>query len=170
MTDSLVPFTKAPSMLTLQSSNARSNASDLVGFLCFTLDDEEFGVDLQLVGQVVKPPPVTWVPRIPEQFLGVIPIRGQVVTLMDLRQLMGRQATSWPKGGRVLIVDIGDEQLGLLVDSVTQVRRFPMKDLEKKPNLPGDKTSDHVVCVARSTGVKPVLILDLDALLQERMR
>jgi purine-binding chemotaxis protein CheW len=170
MNNSLVPFAKTPSLLTLQSANARANASEPVGFLCFTMDDEEFGVDLQLVCQVVKPPPVTWVPRIPNRFLGVIPIRGQVVTLLDLKPLMGRRPTEWPRGARVLIVDTGLEQIGLLVDSVTQVRRFLMKELEKKPSLPGDKSSDHVVCVARIDGRTPVLILDLDAVLQEKMK
>jgi purine-binding chemotaxis protein CheW len=170
MSDSLIPFTKTPSMLTIQSANSQPRVSEPIGFLCFTLDDEEFGVDLQLVCQVVKPPPVTWVPRVSNQFLGVIPIRGQVVTLVDLKQLMGRRPTEWPKGARVLIVETGEEQIGLLVDSVTQVRRFMMKELEKKPNLPGDKSGDHVICVARIEGVKPVLIVDLDAVLQEKMK
>lgn len=170
MNDTLVPFTRPPSMLTIQSQRNAAKQNEPVGFLCFTLDNEEFGVDLQLVCQVVKPPPVTWVPRIPERYLGVVSIRGAVVTLIDLRQLMGREPTVWPKGARVLIVETDNEQMGLLVDSVTQVRRFLMKDLEKKPNLREDKGCDHLVCVARAEGKRPVLIVDLDAVLQEKLK
>ena len=170
MTDSITPFTRAPSILTTQAKNHVGKASEPIGFLCFTLDNEEFGVDLQLVCQVVKPPPVTWVPRIPERYLGVISIRGAVVTLIDLRQLMGRKPTAWPKGGRVLIVETEDEQIGLLVDSVTQVRRFLVKDLEKKPNLREEKGCDHLVCIARSEDAHPVMIVDLDAVLQEKLK
>ena len=170
MTDSLASLTRTPSLLTIQSRNAGHRPNEPVGFLCFTLDGEEFGVDLQLVCQVVKPPPLTWVPRIPEQYLGVISIRGAVVTLVDLRRLMGRHPTAWPKGARVLIVETDEEQIGILVDSVTQVRRFMMKDLEKKPNLKTENNMDHLVCVARSEGRAPVLIMDLDALLQETLK
>ena len=170
MTDSPAPLTRAPSLLTIQSQSAGHRTSEPVGFLCFTLDNEEFGVDLQLVCQVVKPPPVTWVPRIPEQYLGVVSIRGAVVTLVDLRRLMGRRPTKWPKSARVLIVETAEEQIGILVDSVTQVRRFMMKDLEKKPNLKTENNLDHLVCVGRSEGRAPVLIVDLDALLQETIK
>ena len=157
-------------MLTIQSQHRGGQADEPVGFLCFTLDGEEFGVDLQLVCQVVKPPPVTWVPRIPARYLGVISIRGTVVTLIDLRQLMGRAPTSWPKGARVLIVETDSEQIGLLVDSVSQVRRFLVKDLEKKPNLREEKGCDHLICIARSEGKHPVMIVDLDAVLQETLK
>lgn len=170
MTDALIPFTRAPSLLTVQSQSNQARPNDTVGFLCFTLDGEEFGADLQLVCQVVKPPPVTWVPRIPEQYLGVIPIRGAVVTLLDLRRLMGRPPTDWPKRARVLIVETDNEQIGLLVDSVTQVRRFKMTDLEKKPNLRAGNGLEHLVCIARPETGRPVLIIDLDAVLQEKLK
>ncbi len=169
MTDSLIPFSKPPALLTLQSSGNILRQPDLISFLCFTIDNEEFGVDLQLVCQVVKLPPVTFVPRIPPRFLGVISIRGVVITLLDFRQLMGRTPTCKPKSARVLIVETEAEQIGLLVDSVTQVRRFQMKDMEKKPNLRDEAGCDHLVCVARTEG-RPVLVVDLDAILQEKLK
>ena len=170
MNDAFTPLTRAPSLLTVQSTHTAHRSTEPVGFLCFTLDGEEFGVDLQLVCQVVKPPPVTWVPRIPDEYLGVISIRGAVVTLVDLRLLMGRAPTQWPKGARVLIVETADEQIGLLVDAVTQVRRFVRGDLERRPNLRAENSLEHLVCVARSPEHAPVLIVDLDALLQEALR
>ena len=127
-------------------------------------------MDLKLVSQVVKPPALTWVPRLPDHFLGIVSIRGSVVTLVDLRQLMGLDTTSWPKTARILIVEIGEEQIGLLVDSVTQVRRVKPDQLEKKPYLREEVTTDHVICIARSEGERPVLIVDLDSILQEKLK
>ena len=89
MTESILPFNKSPQFLTLHSTAPEAESSDPFGFLCFTLSGEEYGVDLKLVSQVVKPPPVTWVPRVSPHYLGVVSIRGEVITLVDLRQLVG---------------------------------------------------------------------------------
>jgi purine-binding chemotaxis protein CheW len=170
MADSIVPFTREPTFITLQSLVPVGRISDPVGFLCFTLGEEEYGVDLKLVSQVVKPPPVTWVPRLPGHFLGIVSIRGAVVTLVDLRQLMGLDTTAWPRTARILIVEIAEEQIGLLVDSVTQVRRVKPAQLEKKPYLREEIAADYVICVARPEENKPVLIVDLDSILQEKLK
>ncbi len=169
MTDSIVPFSRAPVFLTLQSHAPAGRNSEPTGFLCFTLGKEEYGVDLKLVSQVVKPPAVTWVPRLPSYFLGIVSIRGSVVTLVDLRQLMGLEPTGWPRSVRILIVEIGEEQIGLLVDSVTQVRRVTPAQMEKKPYL-REETTDHIICIARTEGEPPVLIVDLDSILQEKLK
>ena len=169
MSTSIIPFTRQPALLTIQSPATEKNNEPL-GFLCFSLGEEEYGVDLKLVCQVVKPPSVTWVPRLPSHFLGVISIRGAVVTLVDLRQLMGLEKTEWPKSGRVLIVEVGDEQIGLLVDAVSQVRRVRLEDLEKRPSLKESLSNDYVICVARPEGSPPLLIIDLDTILMERLK
>lgn len=170
MSNSVVPLTKRPVLLTIQSPGYSDKNAEPLGFLCFNLDDEEYGVDLKLVCQVVKPPPVTWVPRLPSHLLGVISIRGAVVTLVDLRQLMGLNATTWPRAARVLIVESGEEQIGLLVDGVSQVRRIRPDALEKKPSLMESLSNDYVICVARPEGNLPILIIDLNTILLERLR
>ena len=168
---SIIPLSRQPALLTIQSPGSADKNSEPLGFLCFSLDGEEYGVDLKLVCQVVKPPPVTWVPRLPSHLLGVISIRGAVVTLVDLRQLMELSATAWPRTARVLIVEIGDEQVGLLVDGVSQVRRVHPDALEKKPSLKESLSNDYVICVARPDGGdQPILIIDLDTILLERLR
>jgi chemotaxis signal transduction protein len=171
MSGSIMPVTKHPALLTLQSPGHSEKGSEPLGFLCFQLGNEEYGVDLKLVCQVVKPPPLTWVPRLPSHLLGVISIRGAVVTLVDLRQLMGLSATEWPRKSRVLIVEIGDEQIGLLVDGVSQVRRIGAESIEKKPSLKERLNNDYIIFVARpDKEKKPILIVDLDTVLLERLR
>jgi purine-binding chemotaxis protein CheW len=170
MTDSIVQFARTPRFLTTHSPSPPGRNAETTGFLCFTLGEEEYGVDLKLVSQVVKPPALTWVPRLPPHFLGIVSIRGSVVTLVDLRQLLGLDATQWPRTARILIVEVGEEQIGLLVDSVTQVRRVRPDQLEKKPYLREEMTTDHVICIARPEEQHPVLIVDLDSILQEKLK
>jgi purine-binding chemotaxis protein CheW len=139
------------------------------GFLCFVLGHEEFGVDLQLVRQVVKPPPVTRVPRAPEHILGVVSIRGTVVTLIDLGLLMGFGATGWPRGVRILLIEVEGELVGLLVDRVTMVRRLPESALERNPSLEESPHSARVVCLARTDECNLVTVIDLEGLVAEAL-
>lgn len=140
------------------------------GFLCFELGDEEFGVDLNMIVQIVKPPPLTRVPRVGPHILGVISIRGAVVTLVDLRRLMGLTPSTWPRNARILLVDVNDEQIGLLVDAVTQVRRLGEGELEKTPQLDDSQAAERVVYVARPEADSQVTVIDLVAVMSEAMR
>ena len=132
-----------------------------LSFLGFVLGAEEFGADLNLVAQIVKPPPLTWVPRAKPHLLGVISIRGQVVTLVDLRQLLGMAPTAWPKTARVLLVDYGGEPIGLLVDAVTQVHRVSLDD---------EVRAEFVLGVARPDTAIRVTVVDVLGILSELAR
>jgi purine-binding chemotaxis protein CheW len=140
------------------------------GFLCFLLEGEEYGVDLNMIVQIVKPPPLTRVPRAEPHTLGVISIRGAVVTLIDLRMLMGLPPSEWPRTARILLVDLDEEQIGLLVDAVTQVRRLRDSTLEKKPQLDDSQAAERVVYVARPDESSQVTVVDLVAVMSEAMR
>lgn len=173
MTKSILPATGEPILVTRQSIatlKGKESSEEPYGFLCFRLGDEMFGVDLNLVSQVVKPPPLTWVPRVAQHILGVISIRGSVVTLVDFRRLIGLEPTSWPRSARVLIVEIFDEQVGLLVDGVTHVERVKPVELEKAPALGEAPYTDHVLFVARTDPEKPILIINLDGILGEKLK
>ena len=164
-----------PEMVKLNTESKKSAISDkdddvkLVS-LGFVLGDEEFGVDLHLIKQIVLPPPVTWVPWAQPYILGVISIRGSVVTLIDARRLMGFEASDRHNTGRVLLVDVRDERIGLLVDAVTHVRRVPVAAFEESPDLDDGSITDHVVGIIRPDKHTQVTIIDLKEILLEAMR
>lgn len=137
------------------------------GFLCFTLDDADYGIDLNLVRQIVKPSAVTWVPRAEPFMLGVVSIRGEVATLIDFRQCMGLAPTNWPRSARILIVERDAEPIGLLVDQVTQVRRLSPASLERDPSLVEGPRAEYVLALARTSRREIVVLVDLDAVLRE---
>ncbi len=161
------------SKLSTESKNsviAGKEDDAMLVFLGFVLRDEEFGVDLHLVKQIVIPPPVTWVPRVQPHILGVISIRGNVVTLVDTRRLMGFEVSDRDNSARVLLVDVRDERIGLLVDAVTHVRRVPVQAFEESPDLDDGFMTDHVVGIIRPDKHTQVTIIDLKEILLEAMR
>jgi purine-binding chemotaxis protein CheW len=171
MSDKLAaPFSTGPLARATVPPPPGKQADDRQGFLCFSIGDEEYGVDLNLVRQIVKPPPVAWVPRTPPHILGIISIRGAVVTLLDLRRIMGHGPSAWPRTARVLIVDMWEEQVGVLVDAVTQVRRLEPSALEAGAALDGSARSERVRYVARPGDGSQLTIVDLDAILGEKIK
>jgi chemotaxis signal transduction protein len=92
-----------------------------------------------------------------------------VVTLVDLKQLMNQEPTAWPGTARILIVEAGDERVGLLVDSVTQVRRVDNMDLEKRPALGNGPQNDYVLFLARPEPDKVVVVIELDMVFEKRL-
>ncbi|MCU0664216.1 MAG: chemotaxis protein CheW [Myxococcota bacterium] len=137
------------------------------GFLCFKMDDDEYGIDLNLVRQIVKPSALTWVPRTEPFILGVVSIRGEVATLIDLRSCLRLLPTKWPRSSRILIVERDGEALGLLVDEVTQVRRLPSSSIERDPSLLDGPRAEYVLALGRTGHRDFVVIIDLDAVLRE---
>jgi purine-binding chemotaxis protein CheW len=145
----------------------QEEASEPSGFLCFRLAEAEYGIDLNLVRQIVKPPALTLVPRAEPFILGVVSIRGEVATLIDLRHCLDLPPTVWPRSARILIVEREGEALGLLVDTVTQVRRLPPSSLEREPSLVDGARSDYVLALGRSHRGEHLIIIDLDTVLRE---
>jgi chemotaxis signal transduction protein len=172
MSESIVPATRGVELLKRQSISAapsKTYVEDL-GVICFTMDGTEFGINLDLVFQIVKPPPLTRVPRVAAHILGVISIRGAPVTLFDLRQVMGLPKTDWPRSARVLVVEMGSEQIGLLVDSVTLVRRLRQDQIELNPDLKDSSHAEQVLCIGRPDARTRVIVVDLDIVLGERIK
>ncbi|MCK9522368.1 MAG: chemotaxis protein CheW [Proteobacteria bacterium] len=139
-------------------------------FLCFTLGREEFGIDLHLVKQIVSPPPITFVPRTRSYFLGVISVRGSVVTLIDLRQLLGLDPAVRDKASRILLLNIDREPVGLMVDRVTQVRRVAPNDFETNPILEENPATAHVVGILRPNRSEQITVIDLRDIIEEALR
>ena len=163
--DSIITSTKHP--VSLQAINSDEPT---IGFLCFTLGREEFGVDLSLISQIVQPPPVTQVPRTRSYFIGVVSIRGGVVTLVDFRQLLGLDPAKIDRSSRILLYNTPTERFGILVDRVTLVRRVPASTFEEHPVLEENPVTEKVIGVVRPDRQTQVTIIDLEEIMQEALR
>ena len=109
---------------------------------------ERYALALSAVREIVRLPPITEVPRAPSEILGVVSVRGHVITLVDLGQKLGLGSTVIGARSRVLLVDQGREVFGLLVDRVDQVVRLGADQVELS-NVLGSETSSYVMGVGR---------------------
>lgn len=124
---------------------------------------EAYGFPLSAVREVLVPPPVTEVPRAPEHFLGVIAVRGQIISVIDLPKLLDLEVEQKAPYGRVLLVDNGEELIGVAVDRVIQVYRMEPDQIEYASAMDAE-LSEYVVGIGRvpsssSTEAEDMLIL-----------
>jgi len=115
------------------SDAVASLAVALDEYLIFKLAGEEFGVEIGRVLEVMRTPPVTEVPRAPPDVLGIISVRGEVITVVDPRARLGLAPGAGGPARRVVVVDDGEGACGLLVDQVAGVVRLPRGALEPCP-------------------------------------
>ena len=115
-------------------------------YLCFNLGKEEFSIPLLSVREVLGMPEVTPVPQSPPHFIGIMNLRGQVISVMDLRLKLGVKAIPSEETA-VIILDWGNSGLGLVVDKVNAVLEIEEKDIAAKPSLDNAKCSEYITGV-----------------------
>jgi purine-binding chemotaxis protein CheW len=127
---------------------ARVEETGIREFLAFVLASETYALPLSCVREIMRVPSVTGVPRAPADVLGIVSVRGQVTTLVDLRRRLHVDASAIGSRTRILLVDQGDEILGLLCDRVLQVHRLSENEVEMASVL-GTDASSYVMGIGR---------------------
>lgn len=139
-------------------------------YLTFTLADEEYGIGILKVKEIIGMMPVTSVPQTPEFVKGVINLRGKVIPVMDLRLRFGMEATDYTERTCIIVVEIagpaGAVMIGIVVDSVSEVLNIKGEDIESTPAFGTELDTEYILGMAKiEGGVKILLNIDrvLDA-------
>ena len=132
--------------------------------LSFRLAGEEYALDIRRIREIIKPAPLTEVPRAPGFVPGVLSVRGTIVPVVDLRLRLRLGAADPDKRTRILIVTKDGELYGLWVDEVRQVERIRLGEIEPPPPVLGGLDAELLTGIARSSG-RLLILLDLDAVL-----
>jgi purine-binding chemotaxis protein CheW len=144
--DALVPKPKtARAARATRAIAADANARE---YLAFDLADERYALPLGCVREIMRVPYVTEVPRGPDDVLGVISARGAVTTLIDMRRRLNLPEAPLGHRSRVLLVDLGEEVVGLLVDAVLQVHRLAQDEIEMA-GVMGGSSQTHLHGIGR---------------------
>lgn len=130
-------------------------------YLAFLLGAEMYAIEIGNIVEILKPLPITEVPRADAGIVGVMSVRGRLVTVVDLkRRFKLTQRFSMDKKSRILLVDAVEEEIGLLVDEVIQVYRLAESEIEP-PTVLGSEQPPYVVGIGRPAGGAVLLLLDL---------
>ncbi len=127
----------------------------------FDLAGEIYGVNIETVREIIRMQAVTYVPDAPDFVEGVINLRGRVIPVVDLRRRFGLTVSDETNDSRVLVVDSAGEDLGVIVDAVTEVQRIAEDSIEPVSSLVSTEQSEYIVGITK-VGDQLIILLDLD--------
>lgn len=135
----------------------------------FKLADEEYGLDIMRVQEIILIGQITQMPQAPDYVRGLINLRGHVIPIIDLRKRFGLPDAEKCESQRIIVVNVGKRTIGIVVDEVDQVLRVKPEDVEPPPT--SVKGIDHeFLCGLVKLEKKLVILLDVERLLTERER
>lgn len=137
-------------------------------YLTFTLADEEYGIGILKIKEIIGMMPVTTVPQTPEFVKGVINLRGKVIPVIDLRLRFGMESIDYTERTCIIVVEIdgttGTVQIGIVVDSVSEVLNVKGEEIEDTPTFGTKLNTDYILGMAKMEGGVKIL-LDIDRVL-----
>lgn len=127
----------------------------------FTLGQEEFGVDIMKVQEIIRIAPMTRVPKAPPYIEGVINLRGNVLPVIDLRVRFGMNAAGNTDASRIIIMNVHNKVFGIKVDVVTEVLRLSSDKIEPPPLMSLVIDKEYVRGVGK-IGERLLILLELE--------
>jgi purine-binding chemotaxis protein CheW len=121
-------------------------------WVTFHLGDEIYGIDVLQVQEVLRITEISPVPGSPDYVLGIINLRGNVVTVIDARHRFGLPPKDIDDASRIIVVDAFEKVIGLLVDNVSEVAYVPNAQIETAPNVGADDGDKFVSGVSNREG------------------
>ncbi|MDQ6943982.1 MAG: chemotaxis protein CheW [Candidatus Eremiobacteraeota bacterium] len=134
--------------------------AETIQVVSFKLGSEEYGVDIAQVQEINRMVAVTHVPRAPQFMEGVINLRGQLIPIIDLRARFGMQRAEHTKNTRIVVTEIGAKRVGMVVDSVSEVLRLPVDQIEDAPEMLTGVDTEYIRGVGKIED-RLIILLDL---------
>lgn len=145
---------------------SRHNGSDLIQLVTFSIAEEEFGVEILRVQEIIRLMPITRVPNAPPAVEGVINLRGKVIPVIDLRRRFEMDAAEADEHTRIIVMDLHDRVVGFVVDAVREVLRIEGSAIEPPPQVVSGIGSEYLKGMGRIDD-RLLILLDLDRLLSD---
>ena len=146
---------------------AEGTASEpVIQLVTFNLEDETYGINVMLVQEVLRVSEIAPVPGAPPYVLGIINLRGNVVTVIDTRSRFGLQPGEITDSPSIVIIESEKQVVGILVDSVAEVVELNTSEIDSAPNVGNEESSRYIQGVATKDDTL-LIVVDLNKLLTD---
>lgn len=133
-------------------------------YLSFILGNEEYGLKILKVREIIGLMDITSVPQTPEFIKGVINLRGKVIPVIDLRLKFGMEEAAYTEETCIIVVDMGTAMMGILVDTVSEVLNIDEKQIEPPPSFGSTVNTEFILGMGKiKDSVK--ILLDIEKVL-----
>ncbi len=138
----------------------------IMQWVTFNLGDEKYGINVMQVQEVLRVSEIAPVPGAPSYVLGILNLRGNVVTVIDTRARFGMVPKELEDAARILIIESANQVIGILVDCVSEVVYLRASDVEATPNVGNEENSRFIQGVSNRDD-ELLILVDLNKLLND---
>ena len=135
-------------------------------YVTFRLDDETYGLDVMQIQEVLRYTEIAPVPGAPDYVLGIINLRGNVVTVIDTRRRFGLADAEVTDSTRVVVMESANQVMGILVDSVAEVVYLKSSEIETAPNVGNEESAKFIQGVCNKNN-ELLILVELDKMMSE---
>lgn len=136
-------------------------------YLTFELANEYYGLWIGYVTEIIGILPFTEVPELPAYVRGIFNLRGRIIPLMDMRLRFQKEFVEYDERSCVIVIDVQENTVGLIVDSVSEVISFEEADIIEQPMLSSGVSNQFIKSIGK-VGNEVKLLLDCDKLLSNQ--
>jgi len=148
------------------SQAAEKTKDEIIQWVTFRLDNEKYGIRVMQVQEVLRMTEIAPVPGAPDYVLGIINLRGNVVTVIDSRKRFGLSEAEADDSTRIVIIEAEKHVVGILVDSVAEVVDLQTSEIDAAPNVGNDDSSKYIQGVS-SRDKELLILVDVNKLLSD---
>jgi len=138
----------------------------ILQWVTYQLESETYGINVMQVQEVLRITEIAPVPGAPDYVIGIINLRGNVVTVIDTRRRFGLTSKESDDHTRIIIVEVNGNVIGMLVDSVAEVVYLHQSEIDSAPNVSSDDSSRFIQGVC-SRDENLLILVDVDKFLTE---
>jgi len=135
---------------------------ELIQLVSFMLADEEYGVEVLKVREIIRMPEITRMPNTPPYVEGIINLRGKVIPIVSMRKRFGLAENDYDGRTRIMVMDVADVLTGFVVDGVSEVIRIQSGDIQPPPAMVSGSIGQDFITGVFNHQERLLIIMDVD--------
>lgn len=142
----------------MTAQTAKAGEDPILQWVTFRLENETYGINVMQVREVLRYSEIAPVPGAPSYVIGIINLRGNVVTVVDTRERFGLPGTDITDNSRIVILETDNQVVGILVDAVAEVVYLRQSEIEVAPNVGNEDNARYIQGVSHKNDELLILI------------
>ena len=148
------------------TEQAIETKNEIIQLVNFRLRDEEFGVEISSVKEIIRVGEIARIPDAPSYVQGMTNLRGQIIAVINLAEQFGLSPQSdIPKNARIVVTEVKGQTVGILVDEVSEVFKIPVENIKPTPEIIQAKGGEDYIKGVGNLDNRIIILLDLEKLL-----
>jgi len=145
-----------------QEESADTMQGELTQLVSFMLSNEEYGVEVLKVREIIRLPTITQMPNTPPYVEGIINLRGKVIPIISMRKRFGLPESDYTSHTRIMVMDVPGGLTGFIVDGVSEVIRIHSNEIQPPPAMVSGNLDQEFIMGVFNHADQLLIIMDID--------